>query len=783
MKRLSASVLLVLLVLLVAIAFWAIAFWPEGSARPGAARDHDPAAGATPGPLAEGPAVAESTGETRLERTEIPTSGVLAVRTFWRVDGQPAPFVPMGAQRDDEAAQPATAGETDANGHARFTNLVPGRYRVVLPRHAPPSEESKLVAEIVAGRETELRLFLGGDVTLRILVVDQKQAPVPGADVWCSDPLRPGQKTYVLGATDSAGSLRFRGLALHRVWARLRGYEPSHQHVLPFPDEKGRSAAHDIRLTLGGAACTVRGTVVDPEGQPAGKARVSIACDDSREPARRELTLDADAAGHFSCDEVPAGPRTVAASLPGCAPGFVRITTAPDVETIVEIAVRQGVHLSGRVARANGQPVANARLTATSSGSQQPGFAMPLGLVPDARSGPDGGYELDAIPAGTVLARAQLAPVIEREFLGADGDRLRWDPVEALDLSISGIVVDSEDRPLPGWGITCEGPRAAIARSATDENGSFRISGLVDSAHRVCVFAPLASGESRSSIAALVPRAVVNDVIPPADSLRIRVDDTAAASAWIEGTLLLPPGRTASARLGLNPKGMSGNSNVPRLRLAEGETTFRLGPLPAGEYDLLCIELGFEPIRRRALRVASGETLRLPPLDFATQRPLELVLTRLDGQMVTDAHVCLLPNTVCRETAPGRYVSPPVGEGPWNLSVRGPDVAPGKFRVARFVDGPTYLVVGIGTRINLRVKPPTPRPRWIGDIVLSVHDANGGLVLREAMRIDTGPEWRFAIGLGPGTYTVQAFSHDEGEARASVVVGQMPAEVELQLAK
>jgi len=307
----------------------------------------------------------------------------------------------------------------------------------------------------------------------------------------------------------------------------------------------------------------------------------------------------------------------------------------------------------------------------------------------------------------------------------------------------------------------------------TDGEGRFRAVGLEDAPHRVCAFAPLAAGQDRFGAAARTPRAVRNDVRPAKDPVTIRVEASAMASGWIEGSLLLPEGSRSRAMVSLYPTSMTGSdeSAVPRERLAAGQTTFRLGPLPAGAYNLLVTIEGFENCRQNGLRLEPDATLRLPPCDFAAQQPLQLVLRCADGRAVTGATVRLVrnvPHLACIETAAGCYQSPPMGNGPWKATVRGPDIAPAEVEVARAASGPTVLVLRAGTRVDVHVQPPTPRPRWIGTLFVMIRDAQGSFVVREAMRIDTGSAWHLPLGLFLQTFFDAGFSlehFEESETR------------------
>jgi hypothetical protein len=222
---------------------------------------------------------------------------------------------------------------------------------------------------------------------------------------------------------------------------------------------------------------------------------------------------------------------------------------------------------------------------------------------------------------------------------------------------------------------------------------------------------------------------------------------------------------------------------VPQERLAAGETTYRIGPLPPGEYDLLCDIEGRGRLAHRALRLAPKETLQLPPFQFDAQRPLVIALRDAGGQPATGATVKLESWPVAmRETAPGSYESIPVGEGDDEIIVHGPELAPQTFPVRR--GGKTIeLTVRPATPVVVKLSPPTPRERWVGALLFSVIDAQGTKVVDGMMQLDAGTEFRWRIGLLPGTYTLNFNVMMQGRASTTATVGTEPLQIDLQIAK
>jgi protocatechuate 3,4-dioxygenase beta subunit len=548
-----------------------------------------------------------------------------------------------------------------------------------------------------------------------------------------------------------------------------------------------------VTLVLGAPGCSLLGTVVDPSGRPVPEARVFVACDDAitaSKEQRLELFMTTDLTGRFVCDEVPAGERSIVADAPGFAAAMARITTTPTETATTTLALRVGATLSGRVTDDGGRPLAGVNVAAGLR-TIMLGFSSSWRWERSAATDADGRYRLDAIAPGSVQARVAVEPEVLRSFELVEGEQVTWDVTKEPERCIAGIVLGPEDRPMKGWQIRLRGHtargdfRSHEAMADTDAAGRFRLAGLADIDYRVFVFAPLA-GKGGSRAAAMVPRAVLAAVRPSPTELTVRLDAAALASGWIEGSIAMPEGLAAKAELSLYAQILRGGAfSLPTERLEAGVTTFRIGPLPAGDYDLLCDIEGRTRLAQKGLHLAPGATLRLPPFAADAQHPLQLVLRHADGRPATGGDVKLRDGLArCRETAPGHYESLPVAPGRYEAVVRGPDFALCTFPLEFTAQAqPFERTVPAGTRVQVCVKPVTPRERWIGGMQVLLTDARGTQVLNETIQVDGKQEFCWPIGLAPGAYSVKVNAWDEGSATTTFQVAAAPLRVELQLAK
>jgi len=685
---------------------------------------------------------------------------------------------------------------SDDGGKLQFDDLAPGIYRLYASRGRSAAGSE---ATVVAGGVSQFTLAVEGDVRLRVSVIDEARQPQPGADVWCYDAyVYDGERERCLGRTDRAGEFVFRGLPLYSVWARQSGRQPSPTHDLPQgrPDDTPREEIV-VQLVIGAAGCSVLGSVVDPHGQPVPAARVFVACDDVITPVSKRMALrvTTDAAGKFACDEVPAGERSIVADAPGFAAAIARITTSPTEPVTTNLALQIGATLSGRVADDAGRPMAGVKVTA---GARSVVWGVNTSWSSERTTNTDveGRYRLEAICPGAIEARVHVEPEAVREFQFVDGQQQTWDVTKEASRCLVGVVVDSQDKPLAGWRVRpVSEPKPGMRRgrpggpgqeARTDAAGRFRLEAMEDIDHRVFVFAPVVVGQSGRGAASMVPRVVLDAVRPSPTELVVRIDAAAMASGWIEGSIAMPEGMQAKTTLSLYAKVLSGGGfSVPQERLEPGVTTFRLGPLPAGEYDLLCDIEGRGRLAQRHLRLSPDETLRLPPFAADAQRPLQLVLRHADGRPAIGADVKLRSGLDrCRETGPGRYESQPVDVGQYEAIVRGPDFALCTFAI-EFTGQtePFERTVPAGTAVQLCLKPTTPRDRWIGAMQVWIHDAEGVEVVRDMIQVDGKQDFVWPIGLLPGTYTVKVSVFGDGSATATLQVAGTPLRVDLPLAK
>lgn len=718
------------------------------------------------------------------QRTEAATTSRLAVRVRWASDNAPATHVDVRAY--DTTRKVMSTRTVDEDGLASFDDLLPGTYSLTVPR-ATASAPTRI--EVAAGASSTAELQVDGDQRLRVTVFDEDNRLLPDASVWFTA-ATPFEPPALLGRTGADGVCAYRGIPPRSVWARRAGSQPSTRHDLrPLRRDEAPPEFVDIRLQLGAVGCVLHGSVVGPDKRPIAEARVLIACDDSLDSRRFALETRTDVAGRFACDEVPAGERYVVAEALGLAPCCQRVTTSEDLPTSIVLVLPHGATLAGRVVDAAGQPAVGFTVTAAHNRGL-PGLNLGWGSSRTTRTNTDGHYRLDAILPGEVTARVAARPGVTKAISLVDGEQQTWDVVLEPERAIHGSVLGPDGQPLSGWTVQVISSSAAHIRptphlARTDAGGIFRLTGLVAEAHRLFVFAP-SEPNARRSVAAAFPRAVLDDTFPMDEAYVIRLDAAATASCFLDGSLSLPEDVRATARLSLYSDSLRGGTYVvPQEELEIGATVFRIGPLPAGVYDLICGVEGRGHLAHRGVRLVAGETLQLPPFAFDAQRRVMVKLRDQQGQPIVGATVRLeRMQTPCEESMPGHYASPPVEDATYEVVARGPGFAPAKFAATCSTDtDATVHTVEPAATVSFLMTPATPRDRWVGAMGVQLTDSAGAHVVNDLMPIDGKQDFTWAIGLRPGTYSLKCSVHGDGEGSTTFRVGSEPLKVDLRLSK
>lgn len=329
------------------------------------------------------------------------------------------------------------------------------------------------------------KILLRPGATLRGRLVDRQGRPVAAARIYQVDDLARFEQLAEkmsqeepLGRSSSRGELELTdlpaGSAIHLL-ILAEGYRPEGLRAVRVP------AAKPLVVTLT-EAFTLHGRALDEKGEPVSGAVVEISVQEiisdvpGRLPAGKEVAKDSstDREGRFTLAGFPAGDVEISLK----APGFIPITqklVLPPAEPSAELTftLQRGTELAGRVATADGRPVAGARIGVGESA---------------ARSDDDGFYQLGGLPLGQAeieLFHPHYPRQQKTEILTAGANRLDFRLPSGQE--VSGAVLDEEGKPVAGaWvrlRLATAGKGEHSARSGPD--GSFRLGPVVDGRYLV----------------------------------------------------------------------------------------------------------------------------------------------------------------------------------------------------------------------------------------------------------------------------------------------------------
>lgn len=209
----------------------------------------------------------------------------------------------------------------------------------------------------------------------------------------------------------------------------------------------------DVTITLE-AGATVHGKVLDPAGAPVAGAKVQNLDDYSMAAGGWSTYDDAGLSnedGSFTIRDAPRKLQLMASMDPHARSEQVNLTLQPaEIKSGVELKLRTGHEISGRVVLANGNPVIGAHLSASGNdGSHASGNA-----------GPDGKFALKGLSEGVYSVYAsgnQQSKTIENVKTGTTNLEIVLDAEDVAGLTVLGTAVDDisgepvEGLELPGY--------------------------------------------------------------------------------------------------------------------------------------------------------------------------------------------------------------------------------------------------------------------------------------------------------------------------------------------
>jgi protocatechuate 3,4-dioxygenase beta subunit len=393
-----------------------------------------------------------------------------------KADGKPVGGVRLmamhGRNQPAFGAKPVVSKE---DGTFSIDGLPPGEHllQIVSPLETPAGWVTQPVQVTTEAGETtrgvKIELIKGG--VLEVLVTDSiSKNPVENVSV----SVQPAG-----GGTGSGAQTDKTGIARARLtpgqyqinYVYKQGYSRQRQQEA-VTIEDGKTVRVEIQLA---GLPKMTGVVHDDQGRPVEGVTVKVCPMTVREAV-------SDAEGKFEVSWDPGGwssSRTPAMIL--LARHKERnMAAAMEVDEntrTVDVTLKPGVTFTGKVVDADGKGIAGASLLVMIRGPRW-GSSIENNLATDA----EGNYEIKALaPEGKYSVEASADGFgrcqVEANASEAVNNRLTVSPLtlQAANLSVSGVVVDSNDEPVAGADVSCYGDTQPRSRAGTDADGKFTI--------------------------------------------------------------------------------------------------------------------------------------------------------------------------------------------------------------------------------------------------------------------------------------------------------------------
>jgi len=413
-------------------------------------------------------------GQEDIEIT-LPIEAKIEGRVIEKETGRAIPGIKLitfqGERQPFSGQEPVTSGE---DGAFTITALCEGKQMVkAVPQGegiaewiAPPVEVEVEAGKTLTGVKVELSR--GGLLELFVTELDDN-APISGATVSIKNTVSNEQFRDV---SDEEGKVRKR-LApgeYQVAYVHKQDY-PNERRAETFTIEDGKTSRVEVQLK---GYPKVSGTVRDENGLPVAGARMKVC------PwGQGETTSDSEGRFEMRRDAPNRAPSVVPYVV---ARHFERNLAATveigEDQEVVDVNMTAGVTCAGKVVDVDGKPIENAKVYLTFWSS---GYGSSMAHQENTTDA-EGHYEIKAVPQHHKYSVNAGADGFGQDYVHISTEDVEDNHFEVesialapANLSISGIVVDSEGKPVDNVRISGQGRGQPFRRTQTDRDGRFTL--------------------------------------------------------------------------------------------------------------------------------------------------------------------------------------------------------------------------------------------------------------------------------------------------------------------
>jgi protocatechuate 3,4-dioxygenase beta subunit len=429
----------------------------------------------------QGQALQFSSGQTDIEIALGPEARIEGI-VVEKATGKPASGIRImatrGRNQPNFGLKPIASGED-----GRFVIDALGAGAHTLRVVTPSGKEAEWIAESVevvteAGKTSsgvKVELSKGG--LLEVVVAEAAtKKPVQEARVSVQNQSR---NEHFGAVSDSNGTARLRLIpGEYQISGVYRDGFARQNRQESVTIEDGKTTRLELEIT---AQPRISGVVRDEQGKPVLGAKLQVC------PMGTGQNVSSDAEGKFEISWDPG--RWHSAELPAMIlvaryeRGNLACTVEVSEETRVQdITLRPAVALSGKVVDPNGKGIAEAQITTMLQG---PKWGSSIKGGP-ANANKDGSFEIRTLPSENsyvLNTRAEGYGENRSEAFNA-GDAVNGKldvgsiMLAVADLSISGVVLDTQGKPVAGVRVYCYGDNQPHRNAQTDTDGKFTLDGV-----------------------------------------------------------------------------------------------------------------------------------------------------------------------------------------------------------------------------------------------------------------------------------------------------------------